>query len=79
MPVPKPLAPLQIELGPLSQTWSWPSQRAKSLVSLTTHSLPKTGGLLVPQLTGKGSWDGLEPRKLAHPVAGTQLTLSMAS
>lgn len=52
---PQTLGSLQIELGPLPADLELAPLRGQNHLSLTTHSLPKTGGLLVPRLTGKGS------------------------
>lgn len=44
----------QITLGHLPVHLELALLGGQNHFSLTTHSLPKTGGLLVPRLTGKG-------------------------
>ena len=53
MPVPRRLAPSRSH-RPLPADIEPDLLRGQNHSSLTTHSLPKTGGLLVPRLTGKG-------------------------
>lgn len=51
---PQALGSLHITLGPLAADLELNLLGGQNRFSLTTHSLSKTGGLLVPWLTGKG-------------------------
>lgn len=77
MPVPKPLAPSRLNLGLFLQTWSWPLSEGKITCLSPPTPFPRLEASLYLSSLARDRWDGLEPRKLAHPVAGTQLTLSM--
>lgn len=67
---PQALGSLQIELGPLPADLELALSEGKITCLSPPTPFPRLEASLYLSSLARDRWDGLEPRKLAHPVAG---------